>query len=35
LRDEAFGPRFFGIWLATHTSQPELREQLLGLRAPT
>jgi Chalcone isomerase-like len=31
LRDAAFGPRFFGIWLAPHTSQPSLRQQLLGL----
>lgn len=33
LRDAAFGPRFFGIWLAAHTSQPALRQQLLGLAA--
>ncbi len=31
LVDAAFGPRFFGIWLAPHTSQPKLRQQLLGL----
>lgn len=31
LRDTAFGPRFFGIWLAPHTSEPSLRLQLLGL----
>lgn len=31
LRDPAFGPRFFGIWLASHTSEPSLRPQLLGL----
>lgn len=31
LRDPAFGPRFFGIWLAPHSSQPALRQQLLGL----
>ena len=31
LTDPAFGPRFFGIWLAPHTSQPSLRQQLLGL----
>ena len=30
LRDAGFGPRFFGIWLAPHTSQPALRQQLLG-----
>lgn len=33
LRDAAFGPRFFGIWLAAHSSQPALRQQLLGLAA--
>jgi hypothetical protein len=31
LRDPAFGPRFFGIWLAPHSSQPAMRQQLLGL----
>jgi Chalcone isomerase-like len=31
LRDPGFGPRFFGIWLAPHTSQPALRQQLLGI----
>jgi hypothetical protein len=30
LRDAAFGERFFGIWLAPHTSQPEMRLRLLG-----
>ncbi len=30
LRDLAFGPRFFGIWLAPHTSEPAMRLQLLG-----
>lgn len=30
LDDAAFGPRFFGIWLAPSTSQPALRRQLLG-----
>jgi len=30
LQDPAFGPRFFGIWLAPHSSRPELRAQLLG-----
>jgi hypothetical protein len=29
--DAAFGPRFFGIWLAEHSSQPAMRAQLLGL----
>lgn len=28
--DPAFAPRFFGIWLASTTSAPELRERLLG-----
>ncbi len=31
LRDAAFGARFFGIWLAPHSSQPEMRNQLLSL----
>lgn len=31
LADPMFGPRFFGIWLAPHTSQPSLRAELLGL----
>jgi hypothetical protein len=30
LRDAEFAQRFFGIWLATHTSEPKLREALLG-----
>lgn len=34
LQDAAFGPRFFGIWLAPQASRPDLRAQLLGLRAP-
>ena len=29
--DAAFARRFFGIWLAPHTSEPALRQQLLGL----
>lgn len=29
-RDAEFAERFFGIWLAPHTSEPELRQQLLG-----
>ena len=33
LQDATFGPRFFGIWLAPQTPRPELREQLLGLKA--
>lgn len=32
LVDGAFGARFFGIWLAPHSSAPTLRAQLLGLR---
>jgi hypothetical protein len=28
--DPQFARRFFGIWLAPQTSQPQLREQLLG-----
>jgi hypothetical protein len=35
LADAEFGPRFFGIWLARETSRPQLREQLLGLKAPS
>lgn len=31
LVDAEFGPRFLGIWLAPHSSAPELRRQLLGL----
>lgn len=34
LQDADFGPRFFGIWLAPQTPRPDMREQLLGLRAP-
>lgn len=30
LVDAAFGSRFFGIWLAPHSSQPAMRQQLLG-----
>ncbi|GAA0742315.1 chalcone isomerase family protein [Ideonella azotifigens] len=33
LRDAAFANRFFGIWLSEATSEPTLRQQLLG-RAP-
>jgi hypothetical protein len=29
--DAAFSRRFFGIWLAPQTSEPEMRAQLLGL----
>lgn len=31
LADREFGTRFFGIWLAPHTSEPGLRAALLGL----
>ena len=31
LQDAAFGPCFFGIWLAPHSSEPALRQRLLGL----
>ena len=30
LRDSAFAQRFFGIWLGPQTSQPALRQSLLG-----
>ena len=35
VRDAAFGPVFFGIWLADHSSEPAMRRQLLGLDAGT
>ncbi|QCB47292.1 chalcone isomerase family protein [Hydrogenophaga sp. PAMC20947] len=31
VNDKAFGPAFFGIWLAESTSEPAMRRQLLGL----
>ena len=31
IADREFGTRFFGIWLAPHTSEPGLRARLLGL----
>lgn len=34
LQDPGFGPRFFGIWLAPQTPRPDMRERLLGLKAP-
>jgi hypothetical protein len=34
VRDPDFAKRFFGIWLAPHTSQPQLRRALLA-QAPT
>jgi len=33
LRDRAFGERFFGIWLGSSTSEPALRQALLGRRS--
>ncbi|MEK8047296.1 chalcone isomerase family protein [Ideonella margarita] len=32
VREDAFAMLFFGIWLSPKTSEPTLREQLLGLR---
>ncbi|MDZ7920949.1 chalcone isomerase family protein [Rhodoferax sp.] len=32
--DPAFGPRFFGIWLAPWTSEPRLRSELLAGLSP-
>ncbi|MFZ4124919.1 MAG: chalcone isomerase family protein [Rickettsiales bacterium] len=32
VEDRAFGRHFFDIWLATSTSEPQLRRQLLGLK---
>lgn len=32
--DPAFGPRFFGIWLAPWTSEPRLRSELLAGLTP-
>lgn len=29
--DPAFGPLFFGIWLSPRTSEPQMRQALLGL----
>lgn len=31
LRDGDFAPLFFGIWLSDRTSEPKLRERLLGV----
>jgi hypothetical protein len=31
LRDASFGRLFFGIWLSPRTSEPQLRNALLGL----
>lgn len=33
IRDSEFADRFFGIWLGPQTSQPEMRQQLLGGKA--
>lgn len=33
INDPDFSRRFFGIWLSPQTSQPRMREQLLGLNA--
>lgn len=30
--DQSFGPEFLDIWLGDKTSEPKLRQQLLGLR---
>lgn len=34
VRESDFGRMFFGIWLSPRTSEPAMREQLLGLRGP-
>jgi hypothetical protein len=34
LRDADFTRRFFGIWLAPQTSEPKLRQALLGAASP-
>jgi hypothetical protein len=33
LRDTEFARLFFGIWLSSHSSQPQMRRELLGLPA--
>jgi Chalcone isomerase-like len=35
ISDPVFARRFFGIWLSPQTSQPRMREQLLGLAGRT
>ena len=35
IADPGFARRFFGIWLSPQTSQPRMREQLLGLAGRT
>jgi hypothetical protein len=30
VQDAEFGPAFFAIWLGKHTSEPDLRAELLG-----
>ena len=32
IQDETFGEAFLAIWLSERTSEPELRQGLLGLR---
>ena len=34
LAEAEFARLFFGIWLSPRTSEPALREQLLGRKAP-
>jgi hypothetical protein len=34
IADAEFAPRFFGIWLAPHSSEPALRDALLAGTAP-
>jgi hypothetical protein len=34
IRDADFVQRFFGIWLSAHTSEPQLRDALLGITKP-
>jgi len=34
LRDTDFTRRFFGIWLSPQTSEPKLRQSLLGAALP-
>jgi len=34
IRDAEFAQRFFGIWLSARTSEPKLREALLGAAKP-
>jgi hypothetical protein len=34
MRDAELARLFFGIWLSPNTSEPQLRQTLLGLGAP-